>query len=641
MKQLQLRLKHSKYISLLLAFTLVMMTAMPAIPAMAAAKSGAAFTIGDVSGKLVIIHTNDTHGRDMADDGVLGTAAIAQLKKDYEAAGADTLLLSAGDACQGTALVNQSQGADAIAFMNLAGYDAMCPGNHEFDWGVDNLKALIKDAKFPVLAANIVYKNNKSVVFDSKRIFTTKSGLKVGVFGLDTPETATKASPDKMKGLEFLQGKELYACAQNQVDQLKASGCDLIVALGHLGIDEESAASGSRSVDVVNHVTGIDLFIDGHSHTVMENGAPVDKASYPSFRNNSDTLIVSTGSNLANAGGVLYDTDTKELSSQLVSADAYTGKDKTVEAAVKAKNDEINKELGKVFAKTEVMLNGEREPGNRTQETNLGDFAADAIRWSANKSIGGTVDAAITNGGGIRESIPAGDISMLDMKTVFPFGNQVAVMELTGQELLEALEAATYAAPAALGAFPQVSGITFTLDTSKPYKNGEAYGTYYRCANPGTRVKNVMVGGVPLDLERTYTIATNDFTAAGGDTYYSFKDAYQENGYVTGVSLEDALIDYTTTALKGVITAEQYGQPAARIYVRGANQVTELPETGSPELQKAASIYRVIRGDTLWKISNKKLGDGGRWPEIYALNKSRIANPNIIYVDQLLELPAS
>ena len=139
------------------------------------------------------------------------------------------------------------------------------------------------------------------------------------------------------------------------MDQLKAADCELIVALGHLGVDEESAASGSRSVDVVNHVTGIDLFIDGHSHTVMENGAPVDQASYPSFLNNSDTLIVSTGSNLANAGVVLYDADTKELSSQLVSADAYKGKDKTVEAAVKAKNDEINKELGKVFAKTEAV----------------------------------------------------------------------------------------------------------------------------------------------------------------------------------------------------------------------------------------------------------------------------------------------
>ena len=266
-----------------------------------------------------------------------------------------------------------------------------------------------------------------------------------------------------------------------------------------------------------------------------------------------------------------------------------------------------------------MTLNGERDPGNRTQETNLGDFAADAIRWSANKSIGGTVDAAITNGGGIRDSIPAGDISMLDMKTVFPFGNQVAVMEITGQGILEALEAATYCSPSPLGAFPQVSGITFTLDTTSPYKNGAPYGTYYRCANPGTRIKDVKIGGVPLDLERTYTIATNDFSAAGGDTYYAFQEAYQENGYLTGVSLEDALIDYTAGALGGVITAEQYGQTADRIYIKDTIHVPELP--GSPELKRGTSLYTVIRGDTLWKISNKKLGDGRRWPEIYALNK--------------------
>lgn len=640
MKQFLTKWKQHTYQSLLLAFVLTIMTVLPAASAMAAGGK-TAFTTGDVDGCLVIIHTNDTHGRDMAEDGILGTAAIAQLKKDYEAAGADTLLLSAGDVCQGTALVNQSQGADAIAFMNLAGYDAMCPGNHEFDWGMDNLKALINDARFPVLAANIVYRNNKSVVFDSKRIFTTRSGLKVGVFGLVTPETATKANPEKMKDLEFLQGKSLYECAQNQVDQLRDSGCDLIVALGHLGVDEESAATGNRSVDVVNHVDGIDLFIDGHSHTAMENGVPVDRDACPSFKNTSKTLIVSTGSGLEHAGVVTYDPSTKKLSAQLVSAESYTGKDKTVDAAVKVKNDEINKKLGRVFAKTEVTLNGDRDPGNRTQETNLGDFAADAIRWSANKSIGGTVDAAITNGGGIRESIPAGDISMLDMKTVFPFGNQVAVMEITGQGLLEALEAATYCAPEALGAFPQVSGITFTLDTSKPYRNGAAYGTYYECANPGTRVRDVMVGGVPLDLERTYTIATNDFSASGGDTYYPFKEAYADNGYETGVSLEDALVDYTTHALNGVITAQQYGQPAGRIHIVDTSQSSGLPDHGSAKAEKDGSRYIVIYGDTLWKISNKTLGKGDRWPEIYNLNKANIVNPNLIYVDQELELPAA
>lgn len=231
-------------------------------------------------------------------------------------------------------------------------------------------------------------------------------------------------------------------------------------------------------------------------------------------------------------------------------------------------NADVQSQLSRVFAKTDVLLNGERDPGNRTEETNLGDFAADAILWAARQALGEQVQAAITNGGGIRASIEIGDISMNDMKTVFPFGNEVSVLELKGSELLEALEAATHSTPRAIGAFPQVAGMVFTIDTTVPFEEGEQYpeSTYFAPKNPGARVTIESVGGQPFDLEAIYVVATNDFTAAGGDTYYAFRYPNATSGYKTGVALEDALVNYVTTVLDGVV-GQQYAEPQGRIVV--------------------------------------------------------------------------
>lgn len=538
----------------------------------------------DLEGKLVVIHTNDTHGRDL--EGAYTTAAVAQLKQDLTAAGADVLLLSAGDASQGTPLVNLSLGGTAIDFMNLAGYDAMATGNHEFDWGLENLQKLAQDAEFPILAANLTYTESGELVFGDSIVFTTDSGLKVGVFGLATPETATKAHPDKVKGVSFAAGQELYDVAQQQVDKLNAEGCDYIIALSHLGDSAESAPN--RSVDLLDHVTGIDLMVDGHSHTTLPEGDT----------SHGDTLRVSTGEYLNNIGVVVYDaasdTETARLLSSTAEGDQtvldYTGSDPDVLAAIEAVNAEVEQELGKVFAKTEVLLNGERDPGVRTEETNLGNFAADAILWSARQALGeDKVDLALTNGGGIRASIPVGDISMKTMKTVFPFGNEVATVTVTGAELLEALEAATFCTPTAVGAFPQVSGVQFTIDTTVPYENGEMYpnSTYYAPAKPGSRIKNVTVNGQPLDLNAEYVVATNDFTAAGGDTYGAFLG---KTPYKTGVALEDALVQYTSTVLNGVISEKDYGKPAGRITVNTAPVPTATPApTASPTAAPTAA----------------------------------------------------
>ncbi len=529
-----------------LALALVMMLGLM-VPAMA--EEGKE-TI-DLAGKLVILHTNDIHGRAVTDPstGALGYAFIAQKKDDFAAAGASVLLLDAGDATQGMSVVNLSQGKTAIEFMNAAAYDAMAPGNHEFDWGLDNLLQLRDVAQFPILAANITDKVSGEPVFEANKIFEMENGMKVGVFGLDTPEALTKTHPDKVKGITFAMDADLYACAQVQIDALKAAGCDLIVCLGHLGVSDESAPN--RSIDVIENTKGIDLFIDGHSHTQIDGGQTV-----------GETLLVSTGEYCQNLGVVVFD-------GEALKAGLYTGSKAEVAELVNSVNKEVTDQLSAVFATTSVDLNGERDPGVRTMETNLGDFACDAILWAAQQALGDQVVAAVTNGGGIRASIPAGDITMNDMKTVFPFGNEVSVLTVKGSELLEALEAATCTTPDAIGAFPQVAGIEFTVDTSVPYENGEMYpdSTYYAPAKPGARVTIATVGGEAFDPEKLYTIATNDFTAAGGDTYYAFRYANQTTGYKTGVALEDALVNYVAEVLSGNV-GEQYAQPQGRITVK-------------------------------------------------------------------------
>lgn len=579
-------MSKNKLLALLLSVALTFSLAVPAFAADEEDIAVKPYEISaDVKGKLVILHTNDTHGADAADEGkVIGTAGVAQLKKDFEAAGAEVLLFSAGDAIMGKPLVSESKGDAAIKFMNAAGYDAMTVGNHEMDFGYENLKALVKTAEFSILSATVLDEKTSKPVFEGNKIFTTESGLKVGVFGLSTPETLTKADASKMPGITFPQGEELVKAAQAQVDALKKEKVDIIVCLGHLGVDPES--EGNRSIDVCEKVTGIDLFIDGHSHSTTEQ---IIKAGGGETNVVNGAKIVSTGTALANVGVVVYDKEAKTLTDELVAAATYTKVDETVAKLISEKSNEVAKKYGETFAKTETDLNGSRGGGkevstkgvevvfpagigNRTAETNLGDFAADAILWQARKTLGvDKVDAALTNGGGIRKTVSAGDISMLDMLDVFPFGNTVATIDVTGADLLEAMEAATCSTPAAIGAFPQVAGIEMVITTATEYVNGEQYtgSTYYAPANLGSRVEILTVNGEVWAADATYTIATNDFTAKGGDTFYAFK---RVGGWKdVGVSLEQALINYTTEELKGVITAQQYGDPQNRIVILPAD----------------------------------------------------------------------
>ena len=530
------------------------------LPAMAAQEV-------DLSGKLVIMHTNDVHGYAVTDpsEPSVGYAQIKQYKADVAALGANVLLLDAGDASQGQPIVNLDKGVNAIAFMDATGYDAMCPGNHEFDWGVDQFLRNLESAQFPILCANMLRSADKTLYFEPYKIFEA-GNYHVGVIGLTTPETLTKSNPALMKNVSFLMGEELYAATQQSIDALRAAGCDLVVVLGHLGVDDESM--GNRSLDVIANTTGIDLFIDGHSHVVLNEA--VEQKHEEGAEKVPTTLLVSTGSYGHNIGEVVFDGE--KLSASLFAAQptqaAAAYGDAEVSLLIGGINDEIESQLSASFAKTEVLLDGNKAPGVRTQETNLGDFCTDAMLWQANQSYSQPVVAAFNNGGGIRASIQIGDVTMKDMKTVFPYGNTLQIMTLKGSELLELLEASSFCTPEPIGGFLQVSGMVVTIDTTVPYVNGDQYpdSTYYAPANPGSRVTIQSVGGEPFDMDKEYVIATNDFSAAGGDQGYVLKYANQQTGYNTYVALEDALIDYTATVLGGVI-GNQYAQPQGRITI--------------------------------------------------------------------------
>ena len=520
--------------------------------------AGAEEPAEDLSGSIIILHTNDVHGA------IDGYAKAAALKKTYEEMGAYVLLMDAGDFIQGDPTVSTSEGATAVELMNLAGYDVAAPGNHEFDYGYANLKALVSEADFPIVAANVLY--GGKAAFNDNVTFTAPDGTKIGVFGLDTPETATKAHPAKIKGVTFLADDELFACAQEQVNELEAEGCDIIVCLGHLGIDDES--TGNRSMDLLEEVDGIDLFIDGHSHSDLDDiaGAVGESCMV------NDTILTSTGTKFENIGLVVISDGVMEATA-IPTADITVKPDGTVADRAAAIQKAVDDEYGAVFAKTEVELNGVKAEV-RTGETNLGNLITDALVWGAAEA-GTKVDAAVTNGGGIRASISKGNITKKDINTVLPFGNTLSIVKVTGAELLEALEASTYCTPETIGGFPHVSGIVFTVDTGKSYDQGEQYpGSTYYAPKSIQRVTIQSVGGKAFDPKATYTIATNDFMAAGGDTYYAFKTA--SVNYDLGVPMDEVVMEYVTEELDGVVTAEDYGASEGRITIKKGLPFTDV-----------------------------------------------------------------
>ena len=529
-----------KFLSVLLAMAMVLSLSVTSFAADTDSEAKA-----EMAGKTVILHTNDVHGA------IEGYAYITALKADYEAKGAEVILVDAGDYSQGEVYVSDTKGLDAVEMMNVTGYDVVTLGNHEFDYGYAQLKENMTKADFKILCAN-VYGEDGIPIFDANYTYTTKSGVKIGFFGMETPEAQTKANPALIKGLKF--DTDLKAVAEKQLEALKDD--DVVIALSHLGVDDSSKPY--TSYDLYNAAKGIDFIIDGHSHSVMtkgKNGEPIQ----------------STGTKFANIGVIVIDDASKKIeSNSLYEIKEDTAKDAAVAAAAQKIIDRIDKEYGAVFAKSKVELNGAKAPnGNRDGETNNGDLITDAMLWKVMQNKEGlTVNedhvVAITNGGGIRAAIKAGDVTKKDIKTVLPFGNTIDVIYVTGTELLEALEASTFCVPESIGGFPQVSGISYTISTGAVYDaNAETYpaSTYYGPKSIN-RVTINSINGKDFKLGDTYAVVTNNFSAAGGDTYYAFKAATAK--FDTGVPLDEAVMEYVTKELKGVI-GEQYAAPQGRI----------------------------------------------------------------------------
>ena len=522
-----------------------------------------------LDGKTVILHTNDVHGS------IELYAKVAAMKGDYEAQGAQVILADAGDYSQGTVYVSVNKGKDAVTMMNAAGYDVATIGNHEFDYGYAQLKSNLDSAVFKVVCANVL--QDGSPVFDAYTMIN-KGGVQVAFVGLETPEAQTKANPALIQGLTFLAGDEMYAAVQTQVDAARTAGADIVIVLTHLGVD--SSSEPNTSYDLYKKVSGIDFIIDGHSHTVMTKGPEGEP-------------IQSTGTALNNIGVITIDNATKKIESnelipiwhtEEVDGDNvpvydYTKSDETVANAAKAIIDPIDADYDQKFAESAVDLNGAKAPGNRTEETNLGDLITDAMMWAIKTKAPG-VDmnnaVAITNGGGIRAAIAKGDITKKDVNTVLPFGNTLAVVYVKGSELLEALEVSTYCTPKSLGGFPQFAGMEVELNTACEYDaNDTTYpGSTYFGPKSINRITIKTVNGKAFDKDATYAVITNDFLAAGGDTYYAFAAAQTQ--FDTGLPLDEILMEYITVELNGVVT-DKYAAPQGRLTI-----VNNPPVPGQP-----------------------------------------------------------
>lgn len=457
--------------SLLLAFALLLAL----LPAAALAAPARAIPVpeagADLSGQVFLLHTNDTHAR--ADNG-MGFAGVAALKQAYEAAGATVLLLDAGDTLHGMPVFNLSQGENAVRVLNAAGYDAMVPGNHDFNYGMDRLRALAGRMDFPLLAANVLQDGKPAY---TAHVVLERGGMRIGIFGLTTPDTSTQSNPDMIREVEF---EDPAKAARVQVKALRQEGVDYIIALCHLGLEGQYASG-----QLARSVPGIDVIIDGHSHSLLPNGRKAGK-----------TLIASTGEYLEHVGVVQLKQQGAAVAG-LLDVEAFSQKDAGVEKLVAGLQRDTQRRLRATVGSTRVRLDGEKQQV-RTEETNLGNLVADALRDAAK------ADIAMCNAGNIRVSIPAGKITKMQVLEVLPFANYLVKKQLTGAQVLQLLEVGVGLYPEADGRFPQVSGIRFIFDAGKP---------------AGRRVTQAWVGEEPLRPEQKYTFATNDFIAAGGDGY--------------------------------------------------------------------------------------------------------------------------
>lgn len=509
---------------------------------------------------ITIIHTNDTHARVQGDDKeLIGYAKLKTFYEEQKAKNPSTILIDAGDTIHGTIFANVSEGKNMINLMNDMGFVLSVPGNHDFNYGYEKLIELTKQANFPYLSANVMKKTGGS---DFAQSFIKEiDGVKVGFFGLSTPETSYKSSPKNTQAVDFV---DYIKSAQKEVDKLKADGAQVIIGVTHLGLD---ASSVERSDVLAQNVKNIDLIIDGHSHTKLTEGKKVD-----------NTMIVQTGEYLKNIGVVdikVNDGKVEEIKPHLVSFEEAKSIKPNLEIQEKIKvAEELNKPvLEKVIGKTSTELVGQREKV-RTGETNLGDLVADAMKDAVK------ADVTVTNAGGIRASIKQGDIKMGDVLTAFPFTNFVVGLEVKGDTIKSALEHGVDKAPEPAGKFPQVAGMEFFYDISQP---------------AGQRVKQVTIDGQELDLNKTYKLATNDFMAIGGDDYKMFlgNKKYAENAL-----LSDVLVEYIKSKPNATVN---YKDEMTRVKAISARSIQDEP------LKEAVKTTETALGSSTPSLINHKI----------------------------------
>ena len=512
------------------------------------APAASACWYGDKS-DVTILYTNDVHTYIDKQSPKLTYAAIADLKQSYQNAGKDVLLVDAGDHVQGTAYGSMDEGASIIKLMNAAGYDVATPGNHEFDYGMDRAKAIMKEADFPYLSCNWVDLRTTLRVLPSVKVFV-RGGRRIAFVGVTTPETFTKSTPayfmDKAqrKYIYDIQGgedgKKLYDAVQKAIDKAKLLA-DVVIGLGHLGVDPSS--SPWTSEEVIAHTSGFDAFIDGHSHTVMENKQVQDASGRA-------VTLTQTGSYFANVGEMTIAAD-GTITTKLIPT--HEGMDAGIAAMQTGWVNTVDDMLGEKIAVGDSDFyvsdpaTGKRRI--RSAETNLGDFVADGIYTYFNEVEKLHCDVAIMNGGGIRADVPAGDWTFKTCKQISPFGNVACLMSVTGKQIQDALEfAARFAGEDGKenGGFLQVAGATYEIHTDIPNTvQTDEKNVWIGSATGTPRVQNVKIydkasgSYLPLDPGATYALAGMNYTLRNlGDGFAMFDGAELIKDYVS----EDYLV---------------------------------------------------------------------------------------------------
>ena len=612
--------------------------------AMACALTVPALAAGPESGEgIVVLFTNDIHCT--SDDG-MSYAAIAGYKAEMEEQyGADNVtLVDNGDAIQGGILGSMSQGSWIVDIMDEVGYDLAIPGNHEFDFGMDTFLDIAQNqADYTYLSCNFVDASGDPVLEPYTMI--SYGDVDVAYVGISTPETLSKSAPAYFQDdagnyiYGFCQGndgQDLYDQVQETVDAARAEGADYVVALAHLGVDGQS--SPWMSTEVIANTTGIDAMLDGHSHTVVPSQTVANA-------DGEDVLLAQTGTKAESIGKLVIAPDGTMTTELVALADvdttsqAYASAQTYIES-IQAQYQELASE---VVATTDVDLTvndpdtGERAV--RSAETNLGDLCADAYRVVLGADIGWV------NGGGVRADIAAGDITYGDIIEVHPFGNLACLVEVSGQQILDALELGSmYVGTAESGGFLQVSGLKYTVNTAIPTSVVlDDEGNFVEVSG-ARRVSAVQVLDsetgeyVDIDPEATYTLASHNYMLKdGGDGYTMFGEdnvtILQDEVMVDN----EVLITYIRDELGGVV-GQEYADPHGQGRITIVNETVEEPS--EPEQPADTTTYVVVAGDSLWKIAQQYYGTGTRWDEIYQANRDTIQDPNAIWVGQVLVIPA-